>query len=113
MKISKTPPPPYYAVIFVSTLTETHEGYSEAADRMVELAETQQGYLGIETVRDESGLGVSISYWTDLESIKNWKHNSEHLAVQQQGKAKWYNEYITRICKVERDYRFEKPVDEK
>lgn len=104
MSIALTPTPPYYAVIFTSLRTEIDEGYSDMSTKMVELAQQQEGYLGHESVRD--GLGITISYWNNLESIKKWKQNTEHLFAQQQGREKWYNAYKTRICKVERDYGF-------
>lgn len=103
--IANTPAPPYYAVIFTSVRTDTDETYSTTAQRMEELAKEQDGYLGIESARD--GLGVTVSYWRDLESIRQWKMNTEHLLAQKNGKEKWYAAYKTRICKVERDYGFE------
>ena len=42
-----TPTPPYYAVIFTSKRTDHDRGYSIMADRMVELAQQQPGYLGV------------------------------------------------------------------
>ncbi len=69
--IARTPPPPYYAVIFTSIRTEGDRGYAEMAARMVELAARQPGFLGVESAREE--LGVTVSYWRDLESIKQWK----------------------------------------
>ena len=102
--IAKNLETPYYAVIFTSTLKEDHHGYSEMADKMEELAKTQPGYLGFESARSE--IGISISYWKDLESIRLWKENSEHLFAQEQGKNKWYDEYSIRISRVERDYSF-------
>ena len=72
--IANTSKPPYYAVIFTSTLTPDSTGYGEMADRMVELAQTQDGFLGIESSREE--LGITVSYWRDLDAIKNWKKNS-------------------------------------
>ena len=100
--IANTPKPPYYAVIFSNTLTEETEGYAEMADRMVELAAQQSGFLGYESVREE--LGITISYWSDLESIKAWKANAEHQQAQKLGHEKWYSSFKTRISKVERDY---------
>ncbi len=102
--IATTPQPPYYAVIFTSERTSVADGYSDTAKRMAELAEQQTGYLGHESAREE--LGITVSYWDSLESIKNWKQNSEHLLAQQKGKEQWYSAYKTRICKVERDYEF-------
>lgn len=103
--ISKTPEPPYYAVIFSSQRTDVDEGYHAMAKEMEILAQQQEGYLGIESARDQT-LGITISYWRDLESIKKWKANSEHLLAQKYGREKWYSAYKTRIALVERDYEF-------
>jgi len=66
-EIANTPEPPYYAVIFTSHKTNKDNGYGEMADRMVELALKQPGFLGIESARES--VGITVSYWTDLESI--------------------------------------------
>ena len=100
--IANTPTPPYYAVIFTSTRTEKEDGYNEMATRMVELAQQQPGFLGIESAREE--LGITVSYWADLEAIKKWKANSEHLQAQKSGRKSWYDSFKVRISKVERDY---------
>lgn len=104
--IANTPKPPYYAVIFSSVNTENVADYSEMAERMVELATKEEGFLGIESARNE--LGITVSYWKDLESIKNWKMNSEHRIAQEKGRKEWYKSYKTRIALVERDYEFAK-----
>jgi len=69
-EIAKTPKPPYYAVIFTSIRTAGDNGYAEMAARMDELAQQQDGFLGIESAREE--IGITISYWRDLESIRQW-----------------------------------------
>lgn len=104
--IAKTPPPPYYAVIFSSLRTDVEAGYHDTAERMLDLAAEQPGYLGVEGVRE--GLGITVSYWESLEAIRGWKQQAEHLIAQQKGRTDWYSAYKTRICKVERDYGFEK-----
>ncbi|HQU83368.1 MAG TPA: antibiotic biosynthesis monooxygenase [Pyrinomonadaceae bacterium] len=106
MSIAKTPEPPYYAVIFTSFLTENTDGYAEMGDAMEELAREQKGYLGIEAARDR--IGITVSYWQDLDSIKAWRENVKHLAAQRKGYEKWYKSFATRICKVERDNFFER-----
>jgi len=103
-EIANTPKPPYYAVIFTSLRTEETAGYGETADKMVELASKQPGFLGVESAR--GSVGITVSYWKDLESIRLWKRNTEHLHAQQEGKSTWYKEFKTRISKVERDYGF-------
>lgn len=108
--IAATPKPPYYAVIFTNELTVHTEGYEAMAEKMCEMALKEPGCLGFESVRN--GLGITISYWESLEAIKNWKANTEHLEAQQQGRDIWYKNYKTRICKVERDYGFERNDDQ-
>lgn len=103
--IANTPKPPYFAVIFSSIRTENIENYLETAHEMEKLAAMQPGYLGHESARES--LGITVSYWKDLESIKKWKQQSDHLMAQKNGREKWYSEYKTRICLVERDYGFE------
>lgn len=95
----------YYAVIFTSTRTEIEEGYAEMAQKMEDLAKQQEGFLGLESARNE--IGITVSYWKDLESIKKWKQNVAHLEAQQKGRSDWYKSYTTRICLVERAYSFE------
>ncbi|MGQ1784392.1 antibiotic biosynthesis monooxygenase family protein [Saccharicrinis sp. GN24d3] len=103
--IAQTPPPPYYAVIFTSTRTEGDNGYAEMADFMEKLAREQEGFLGIESAKNE--VGITVSYWKDLESIKKWKNHIEHTKAREMGREMWYNCYKTRIALVESDYSFE------
>lgn len=103
--IAKTPEPPYYAVVFTSRASgDDVEGYQRMAERMIELAAEQPGFLGIETVRDHDGTGITVSYWTDRNAIKRWREQSEHRFAQELGKHKWYAAYQLRICKVEVAY---------
>jgi heme-degrading monooxygenase HmoA len=98
--------PPYYAVIFTSVKVQDAIGYSEMAEKMEALARVQEGFLGVESARNE--LGITVSYWDSLEAIKNWKHNLDHIDAQESGKLKWYENYTVRIALVEREYSFNK-----
>ncbi|MDO3621509.1 antibiotic biosynthesis monooxygenase [Ralstonia pseudosolanacearum] len=106
-----TPHAPYYAVIFSSLRTDGDNGYGAMAERMVELARTMPGFLGIESVRDEDAVtqgrpGITVSYWSSLEAIHEWKNQAEHRVAQQRGREQWYAAYHLRICKIEYDYGF-------
>ncbi|MEE9427705.1 MAG: antibiotic biosynthesis monooxygenase [Paracoccaceae bacterium] len=98
------PDPPYYAVIFTAQLTDKTAGYGAMADRMGTLAAEQPGYLGIETTRSDTGLGITVSYWADEAALKNWKKVTEHAMAQKMGRARWYSHYTLRVAKVERHY---------
>jgi heme-degrading monooxygenase HmoA len=95
---------PYYAVIFTSTQTDNTKGYSEMAEKMETLAKQQEGFIGVDSAKDT--IGITVSYWENLDAIKNWKANTEHLLAQQKGREQWYNWYNVRVCKVEREYEF-------
>lgn len=106
--LARTLKPPYYAVVFSSLRSEEDEsGYAVMAARMKVLAECQPGFLGMDSVRREDGLGITVSYWESEEAIRAWKANAEHLAAQAEGRGKWYAAYRIRVCRVEREYGFD------
>jgi heme-degrading monooxygenase HmoA len=98
------PKPPYYSVIFSSLRTAGEQGYGATADRMIELAQAQPGFLGVESARGEDGFGITVSYWESEVAIKHWKAHAEHLIAQETGIKTWYEHYELRVAKVERAY---------
>ena len=44
----------------------------------------EPGFLGVESARDHSGLGITISYWESLEAIENWKQNALHKEAKKE-----------------------------
>ncbi len=102
MPVLHTTEPPYYAVVFTSVRREDTPAYDRMAEKMMEKARLQPGFLGVEHARD--GLGITVSYWKDLESIRAWKQDLEHQEAQQKGKEAWYRSYRIRIALVTREY---------
>lgn len=101
------PEPPYYAVIFASLRTAADdEGYARMADRMVELAAQQPGFLGVDSARGADRFGITVSYWASLEAISAWRAHAEHTLARDTGRGLWYQQYSLRIAKVERAYGF-------
>jgi len=101
-RLTQTPAPPYYAVIFSSRRVKNTEGYMEVATAMEELAALQPGYLGHETALNKNGHGITVSYWKDEAAIDDWKKNSRHCLAKKLGNERWYEEYELRIAKVEK-----------
>lgn len=102
--IATTPSPPYYAVIFTSIRTEGDNGYSGMSEKMLALARQQDGFLGVEFAREETG--ITVSYWRDLDSIRKWKENLDHSRAREKGRKEWYQAFKVRISRVEREYGF-------
>jgi len=87
--IANTPQPPYIAAIFTSIRTDVEEGYEQMNELTFKELESIEGYLGYEAFRDENGFGVNVSYWKDMEALKNWRDNTLHQKAQELGKEKW------------------------
>lgn len=107
--IARTPPPPYYAVIFTSKRAVGDRGYAAMAQRMVDLGSRYDGFLGIESVRGEDGVGITVSYWRDEAAILAWKRDTEHEKAQRGGRDTWYERYEVRVARVERAYSYPVP----
>ena len=105
-KIATTPTPPYYAVIFTTIQSDERDGYDEMNARMLELAQNEKGFLGIESAHGE--IGLSVTYWASLEDIARWKNHAEHKIAQAKGFEMWYQAFATRVAKVEVDSLFER-----
>lgn len=101
------PEPPYYIVAFSSARREGDHGYAAMAQRMVDLAAEQPGFLGVESARGPDGFGITNSYWRDLDSIRARKAVTEHLTAQRLGRERWYSHFEMRIGKIERAYSFD------
>lgn len=102
--IARTPKPPYYAVVFTSQRTDGDRGYGTMAERMVEMAAAQPGFLGVESVRGADGFGITVSYWESEQAIVAWKAVTEHKLAQETGRRTWYADYQIRVARVERAY---------
>ncbi|MDQ3270487.1 MAG: antibiotic biosynthesis monooxygenase [Pseudomonadota bacterium] len=102
---ARLPEPPYHVVIFSSRRRAGDDAdYALAAQRMIELAAQQPGFLGVESARDDAGFGITVSYWRDEAAIGAWRDQPDHADTRAQGRRHWYDHYEVRIAKVERAY---------
>lgn len=95
-----------YAVIFSNQRTDVDAGYEAMAERMLELAARQPGYLGVDSARGADGFGITVSYWDSLEAIRAWRRQVEHLEAQALGRERWYASYTLRVAKLEYEREF-------
>ena len=94
-------PERYFAVIFTAQRSLSGDDiYDITADRMVLLARRQPGFLGVESVRGDDGIGITVSYWVDRNAIANWRQHAEHLAAQALGRQEFYDWYRVRVAEV-------------
>lgn len=98
--------PPAVAVIFLSTRHEDDGvAYAAMAERLGTLLTEQDGFLGMESVRDsDSGAGITVCYWRDHACVRAWQDVAEHRHAQQLGIAEWYDSYDVVVADVTRSY---------
>ena len=96
------------AVIFTSQRTQYNEGYAEFNERLEAIAEELPGFIKQDSTREASGFGISISYWKDEETAKEFKKVTVHIEAQQKGRSHFYEWYDVKVCTVGRHYHFDK-----
>lgn len=93
------------SVIFIAQRTDDDDdGYAAAATAMDMLAAQQPGYLGMESVRGASGLGITVSYWRSDDAAKAWRDHSDHKAIRDTGRERWYSHYSLHVAEITRSY---------
>lgn len=93
-----------YAVIFHAEIDQLDTQYTEAAERMRNLARDYGCKEFISCL--EGDAEIAISYWETEAQIKAWKQDIEHLAAQEKGRKHWYRSYRVQVTKIERQYQF-------
>lgn len=97
-----------YAVVFHSQRNNRHQDlYDLKSAEMEELVSNSPGYIKHSSFRDQStGIGVTIAYFEDLESIKIWREHPLHLEVQELGRTHFYDWYRVEVMEVSRSYNW-------
>ena len=110
-RIAATPRPPYYAAITTTQLASEFDpqAYRELGIRLIEIAKTVDGFLGLEVFFDGAA-SVALSYWKSLEAIEAWRRHPLHVVAKDRAKSSWFGPGITRIARIERDYGFNFPA---
>ena len=76
-----------------------------------------EGFISIERFQSINNPGkvLSLSFWKDEESIKQWRNLEIHRNAQSKGREEIFKDYHLRIADVNRDYgmfdRKETPKD--
>ena len=102
------PEAPYILVAFISKRTQDDNGYGQMSDLMVELVQGIDGFLGMDSVRDSTGRGITTGYFRDELALEQWRKNFEHRKAMQLGRDLWYESYQLHVARVERSYGWEK-----
>ncbi|WP_454885963.1 antibiotic biosynthesis monooxygenase family protein [Sphingomonas oryzagri] len=104
-------PPGSIAVIFLSGRSSADpEGYGAAAAAMAEAASLMPGFLGMDSVRDAEGIGITVSWWRDEAAAFAWRDDPDHRRIRERGRAIWYDWYRVIVATVDRAYGWTQPT---
>ncbi len=95
---------PCFAVIFASVRKPGDGSYDSMSDEIEALVRDEKGFLGMESVQDADGSGITVCYWRTIEDIKRWKDQALHREAQERGRLEWYSQYAVRIAEVREAY---------
>jgi len=106
------------AVIFeVEPAPGKQQEYLDIAASLKPELEQMNGFISIERFQSlvSPGKILSLSFWKDEESIREWRNREAHRIAQDKGRNAVFKNYRLRIAAVTRDYgmhdRNEAPVD--
>jgi heme-degrading monooxygenase HmoA len=83
-----------------------YPAYEAEADRMLELAQAQPGYVSFKSYVADDGEVLALSEWEDEAAARAWGQVAEHRAVQQRGRSTYYEDYTLFACADPRIRRF-------
>lgn len=95
------------AVIFEAWPHQEHsQRYLDIAAELKPLLAEIEGFISIERFESltEPGKVLSLSFWRDEESVKQWREMERHRAAQHAGRNHIFDNYRLRIAHVVRDY---------
>ncbi len=95
-------------VLFRSKLVEEPEGYDEMAAEMESLARGMPGFIDVKSYRAEDGERLTIVWWENEETLRQWREHARHRVAQQAGRERWYAYYKMDVAEVVRKRDFEK-----
>jgi len=93
-----------YAVIFKAEIRKLDSNYAKMAKRMRDLAVNKYACCDFISTT-ENNVEIAISYWNDLDDIRKWKQDPEHIIAQSQGQSVWYESYSVQVVEIIREYK--------
>ncbi|MBI6550488.1 antibiotic biosynthesis monooxygenase family protein [Xenorhabdus lircayensis] len=95
------------AVIFEVEIAENQsKRYFDTAAAIRPLLNTIPGFISVERFQslNHNNKYLSLSYWRDEESIKQWRNTYQHQEAQALGRNGVFADYRLKVAAVIRDY---------
>lgn len=67
--------------------------YDSDAEAMEALARTRPGFRAFKSYTADDGEVIALSEWDDEAAARAWRRHADHAAVQNRGRAEYYESY--------------------
>ncbi len=96
-------------ILFRSRLTEeAGEEYQAMNAELESLVRQNPGFIDVKSFKAEDGERLTVVWWQDEESLREWRQQVRHRFAQETGRKKWYQYYKMEVAEVSRQSRFER-----
>ena len=99
-------------ILFRSKLTaQAGEDYQAMNAEMESLVRQNPGFIDVKSYKSEDGERLTVVWWRDEESLREWRNLLRHREAQKTGRAKWYEYYEMEVANVVRTSSFERAAE--
>lgn len=96
-------------ITFRSRLTDqAGEDYQATNTEMEALVRQNPGFIDVKSYKSDDGERLTLVWWNDEESLREWREQVRHRAAQSTGRQKWYQYYKMEVAKVIRESSFQR-----
>ncbi len=101
-------------ILFFSRLTEqAGEDYYRMDEELSELVKDAPGFLGVKSFAAEDGERLTVVWWKDEETLRQWRELPRHRVAQNAGRERWYQRYRMEIARIQRRTAFDREPTQK
>jgi heme-degrading monooxygenase HmoA len=101
-------------ILFRSKLTpEAGEDYNGMSDELHSLIRENPGFIDVRHYKAEDGERLTVVWFKDKESLREWRQLARHREAQNTGREKWYEYYKMDVATIERVSNFERAHDDR
>lgn len=94
-------------ILFRSRLTgQAGADYQAMNTELESLVRQNPGFIDVKGYTSEDGERLTVVWWRDEESLREWRELMRHRQAQQTGRAKWYQYYEMEVASVIRTSSF-------
>jgi heme-degrading monooxygenase HmoA len=96
-------------ILFRSKLTgQAGDDYQAMNDEMQALVPQNPGFIDVKSFKAEDGERLTVVWWRDEESLREWRQQVRHRIAQKTGREKWYEYYNMEVASVIRESAFQR-----